>query len=109
MRSVKSLTVFVSVRTCFCGYIFSPFFRKASAVAVATDLLSLIGLSTHPLALLMSPSELSSIKWEEDGEMSARDTWNLVKKLTKVEEDSKVSNLLHLSSKYSHSKTLSRK
>ena len=33
----------------------------------------------------MSPAELSSIKWEQDGEMSPQDTWNLVKKLTKVE------------------------
>ena len=52
----------------------------------------------------MSPAELSSIKWEKDGEMSAQDTWTLVKKLTKVEEQDKASNLLHLSSKHSHSK-----
>ena len=37
----------------------------------------------------MSPAELSSIKWEKDGEMSAQDTWTLVKKLTKVEEQDK--------------------
>ena len=42
----------------------------------------------------MSPAELSSIKWEQDGEMSAQDTWILVKKLTKVEEQGKASNLL---------------
>ncbi|MGB0826214.1 MAG: hypothetical protein ACPGPH_09870 [Synechococcus sp.] len=36
--------------------------------------------------------------------MSAQDTWTLVKKLTKVEEQDKASNLLHLSSKHSHSK-----
>ena len=52
----------------------------------------------------MSPAELSSIKWEKDGEMSAQDTWALVKTLTKVEEQDKASNLLHLSSKHSHSK-----
>tara|TARA_B100000401_G_scaffold35577_1_gene21191 strand:+ start:331 stop:501 length:171 start_codon:yes stop_codon:yes gene_type:complete len=52
----------------------------------------------------MSPAELSSIKWEHDGEMSAQDTWNLVKKLTKVEEQDKASSLLHLSSKHSHSR-----
>ena len=51
----------------------------------------------------MSPAELSSIKWENDGEMSAQDTWTLVKKLTKVEEQDKASNLLHLSSKHSPS------
>ena len=35
---------------------------------------------------LMFPAELSSIQWDQGGEMSAQDTWNLVKKLTKVEE-----------------------
>ena len=57
----------------------------------------------------MSPAELSSIKWEKDGEMSAQDTWTLVKKLTKVEEQDKASNLLHLSSKHSHSKRSNRR
>ena len=57
----------------------------------------------------MSPAELSSIKWENDGEMSAQDTWTLVKKLTKVEEQDKASNLLHLSSKHSHSKRSNRR
>ena len=57
----------------------------------------------------MSPAELSSIKWEHDGEMSAQDTWTLVKKLTKVEEQDKASNLLHLSSKHSHSKRSNRR
>ena len=50
----------------------------------------------------MSPTELSSLKWGEDGELSSRDTWNLVNRLTKVEEETKASNLLHLSSKHSH-------
>ena len=52
----------------------------------------------------MSSAELSSIKWENDGEMSAQDTWTLVRKLTKLEEQDKASNLLHLSSKHSHTK-----
>ena len=51
----------------------------------------------------MSP-DLSSIKWEDDGEMSAQDTWKLVCKLTKVEEQHRASNLLHLSSKHRHSR-----
>ena len=57
----------------------------------------------------MSPTEFSSIKWEQDGEMSAHDTWILVKTLTKVEEQDKASNLLHLSSKHSHSKRSNRR
>ena len=52
----------------------------------------------------MSPSDFSSMKWESDGELSSQDTWNLVKKLTKIEEGRKASDLLHLSSKYSHAK-----
>ena len=56
----------------------------------------------------MSAAELSSIRCEKDGEKSAQDTWTLVKKLTKVEEQYRASNLLHLSSKYSHSKRPNR-
>ena len=41
--------------------------------------------------------------------MSAQDTWMLVKKLTKVEEQVKAYNLLHLSSKHSHSKRSNRR
>jgi len=52
----------------------------------------------------MSPAELASIKWEQDGEMSAQDIWSLVKKLSKVEEQDKASSLLHLSSKHRHSR-----
>ena len=63
----------------------------------------------NPRFPLMSPTELSSIKWEQDGEISAEDTWTLVKTLTKVEEQYKASNLLHLSSKYIHSKRSNRR
>ena len=57
----------------------------------------------------MSPSELSTIKWEQDGEMSAQDTWSLVRRLTKIEEEGNASSLLHLSSKHSHSKRPSKR
>ena len=50
----------------------------------------------------MSPTDLSSLKWGDDGELSSQDTWNLVNRLTKVEDETKASNLLHLSSKHSH-------
>ena len=52
----------------------------------------------------MSPADLSSLKWEADGEMSAQDTFVLVNRLTRVEEQDKASCLLHLSSKHAHSK-----
>ena len=53
----------------------------------------------------MSPSDLSSLEWGADGEMSAQDTWDLVRRLAKVEEQEKASSLLQLSSKHSHSKS----
>ena len=53
----------------------------------------------------MPPSDLSSLEWEADGEMSAQDTWDLVTRLAKVEEQEKASSLLQLSSKHSHSKS----
>ena len=53
----------------------------------------------------MSSADLSSIKWQADGEMSPQDTWSLVRKLTKAEEQDRASALLHLASKHSHSKT----
>jgi len=53
----------------------------------------------------MSPSDLSSLEWEADGEMSAQDTWDLVNRLAKIEEQEKASSLLQLSSKRSHSKS----
>ena len=52
----------------------------------------------------MAPAELSSMKWECDGELSSQDTWNLVKRLTKIEDQHKASDLLHLSSKHMHAK-----
>ena len=52
----------------------------------------------------MPAADLSSLKWEDDGEMSAQDTWNLVRQLTKVEDEQRASALLHLSSKHRHSK-----
>ena len=55
-----------------------------------------------PESTSMSPTDLSSLKWGDDGELSSRDTWNLVNRLTKVEEVTKASDLLHLSSKHSH-------
>jgi len=56
----------------------------------------------------MPPSDLASLKWEDDGELSSQDTFNLVQRLTKTEDDHMASDLLHLSSKHSHAKTRSR-
>ena len=44
----------------------------------------------------MSAIELSSIKWQENGEMSAQDALNLVCQLTKTEEHDLASSRLEL-------------
>ncbi|MCH1557423.1 MAG: hypothetical protein L7T26_14475 [Pseudomonadales bacterium] len=44
----------------------------------------------------MSAVELSSIKWEENGEMSAQDALNLACQLTKTEEHDLASSRLEL-------------
>ena len=41
----------------------------------------------------MSPTELSSLKWSDNGELSPNDTLNLVERLMQVEEESKRSDL----------------
>ena len=48
----------------------------------------------------MSAVELSSIKWEENGEMSAQDALNLVCQLTKTEEHDLASSQLELDVHY---------
>ena len=47
-------------------------------------------------AMPMSAVELSSIKWEENGEMSAQDALNLVCQLMKTEEHDLASSQLEL-------------
>ena len=51
----------------------------------------------------MSAVELSSIKWEENGEMSAQDALNLVCQLTKTEEHDFASSRLELETSSAHS------
>ena len=51
----------------------------------------------------MSAVELSSIKWEENGEMSAQDALNLVCQLTKIEEHDLASSRLELETSLAHS------
>ena len=41
----------------------------------------------------MSPTNLSSLKWGDDGELSPNDTLNLVERLMQVEEESKRTDL----------------
>jgi hypothetical protein len=50
----------------------------------------------------MSAVELSSIKWEENGEMSAQDALNLACQLTKTEEHDLASSRLELETTLVH-------
>ena len=80
--------------------IISPVKRCATTNASSATPLRVSSL----VELKMSSHHLSSLKWSEEGELSPQDTWNLVTKLTKVEDESKASNLLHLSSKHTHAR-----
>ena len=68
----------------------------------------LVASSSQDLPPVPGP-DLSSIKWEHDGEMSPQDTWNLMRQLSKTEEHDRASALLHLSSKHRHSKIKPRR
>ena len=47
----------------------------------------------NPESTSMSPTDLSSLKWGDDGELSPNDTLNLVERLMQVEEESRRSDL----------------
>ena len=53
-------------------------------------------------AMPMSAVELSNIKWEENGEMSAQDALNLACQLTKTEEHDLASSRLELETTLVH-------
>ena len=80
--------------------IISPVKRYANTNASSVTALRVSKL----VQIKMSTHHLSSLKWNEEGELSPQDTWNLVTKLTKAEDAKKASNLLHLSSKHSHAR-----
>ena len=80
--------------------IISPVNRCANTNASVVTPLRVSSL----VELNMPTNNLSSLKWNEEGELSPQDIWNLVTKLTKAEDASKASNLLHLSSKHTHAR-----
>lgn len=101
-RTPESLTTDERLTTCIKTNFFriSPVKRYANTNAKS-------GIPPRVSSLeenIMPANNLSSLKWNEEGELSPQDTWNLVTKLTKSEDDSKASNLLHLSSKHIHAR-----
>ena len=54
-------------------------------------LMPLVSFSSKP-SLPMCPPDLSSLKWGEDGELSANDTLLLVERLTRAEQKANCSD-----------------
>ena len=88
---------FVSLQT-----ILQHFFHKfCPGIDTTAALMPLVFISSE-FSLPMCPPDLSSLKWGEDGELSANDTLLLVERLSKAEQkanssDKKRLNLSSLS------------
>ena len=54
----------------------------------------------------MCPPDLSSLKWDDDGDLSPNDTLALVEKLTKAEQDYKETSGAKLNSSAIHNNKL---
>ena len=54
--------------------------------------LNALNFTSYELCLAMCPPDLSSLKWGEDGELSANDTLLLVERLAKAEQTAKSSD-----------------
>ena len=55
------------------------------------------------LASKMPPERINTLKWESNGELSAHDVFELVKRLNHQEQPARSSQLLHLVNKHQHS------
>ena len=55
------------------------------------------------LASKMPPERINTLKWESNGELSAHDVFELVKRLNHQEQPARSSQLLHLVNKHRHS------
>ena len=51
----------------------------------------------------MPPERINTLKWESNGELSAHDVFELVKRLNHQEQPARSSQLLHLVNKHRHS------
>ena len=51
----------------------------------------------------MPPERIKTLKWESNGELSAHDVFELVKRLNHQEQPARSSQLLHLVNKHRHS------
>ena len=51
----------------------------------------------------MSPDRINTLKWESNGELSAHDVFELVKRLNHQEQPARSSQLLQLVNKHRHS------
>ena len=56
----------------------------------------------------MPPERINTLKWESNGELSAHDVFELVKRLNHQEQPARSSQLLHLVNKHLHSSTVKK-
>jgi hypothetical protein len=50
----------------------------------------------------MSPEKLNTLKWDANGELSAQDVFELVKRIKHQEQPDRSNQLLHLVNKHHH-------
>ena len=81
----------VSLQT-ILQYFFHKFCQGIEATAA---LMPLVSISSE-FSLPMCPPDLSSLKWGEDGELSANDTLLLVERLARAEQKANSSDKKHL-------------
>ena len=60
------------------------------------------------LASKMPPERINTLKWESNGELSAHDVFELVKRLNHQEQPARSSQLLHLVNKHRHSSNVKK-
>ena len=56
----------------------------------------------------MLPERINTLKWESNGELSAHDVFELVKRLKQEEQPACSSQLLHLVNKHRHSSKIKK-
>ncbi|WP_186550911.1 hypothetical protein [Synechococcus sp. Minos11] len=85
-------------------------FRFSSVLFVAIRTPRLVFLPTFGdlLRSKMPPERINTLKWESNGELSAHDVFELVKRLKQQEQPACSSQLLHLVNKHRHSSKIKK-
>ena len=78
-------------------------FSLESFVAFASPTAVFASTFRDLLSPKMPPERINTLKWESNGELSAHDVFELVKRLNHQEQPARSSQLLHLVNKHRHS------